>query len=83
MVAAAVDVAVVSYVVDVALVSGSVVVTIRSVVNSVVVAIEVDLRLVLVISGGPLTDVRVPEEVVSLIEVPTSVLGVAPEIDVD
>ena len=52
-------------------------------VDSVVVAIEVDLRLVLVISGGPLTDVRVPEEVVSLIEVPTSVLGVAPEIDVD
>ena len=50
MVAAAVDVAVVSYVVEVALVSGSVVVTIRSVVNSVVVAIEVDLRLVLVIS---------------------------------
>ena len=83
VVTAAVDVAVVSYVVDVALVSGSVVVTIRSVVDSVVVAIEVDLRLVLVISGGPLTDVRGPEEVVSPMDVPTSVVGVVPEIDVD
>ena len=83
MVAAAVDVAVVSYVVDVALVSGPVVVTIRSVVASVVVPIEVDLRLVLVTSGGPLKDVRGPEEVVSPMDVPTSVVGVVPEIDVD
>ena len=65
------------------MVSGSVVVTIRSVVASVVVAIEVDLRLVLVISGGPLTNVRGPEEVVSPMEVPTSIVGVVPEIDVD
>ena len=57
--------------------------TISSVVDSVVVAIEVDLSLVLVISGGPLTDARGPEEVVTPIEVPTSVVGVVPEIDVD
>ena len=48
-----------------------------------VVPIEVDLRLVLVISGGPLKDVRGPEEVVSPMDVPTSVVGVVPEIDVD
>ena len=65
------------------MVSGSVVVTIRSVVASVVVAIEVDLRLVLVISGGTLTDVRGPEELVSPMEVPTSGVSVVPEIDVD
>ena len=48
-----------------------------------VVPTEVDLRLVLVISGGPLTDVRGPEEVVSPMEVPTSIVGVVPEIDVE
>ena len=71
MVAAAVDVVVVawcdvklavSYVADLALVSGSVVVTIHSEVDSVVVPIEVDLLLVLLISGGPLRDVSGPDE---------------------
>ena len=69
--------------VAVALVPGSPVVRIRSVVDSVVVSIEVDLPLVLVISGGPVTDVRRPEVVVLMLDVRTSVVGVVREVDVD
>ena len=52
-------------------------------VDSVLVRIEVDLRLVLVISRGPLRDVSGPVKVVSPMDVPTSVVGVVLEIDVD